>query len=163
MTGDVDLLIGKGGIPSASLNALSAHSGTVNVFVLIRTNSAILAETVIFPDLNGSWLLAVPNYDVNAVTFTIRATTSNPVGLVVPGAPMILMPRIDLAAGTYTLTFNTIPGEHYRVDTSTDLVTWTIGVVPPGIVTAPGSTTSITLNLAVPPAPSLFYRIVQVP
>ena len=163
MTGDVDLLIGKGGIPSASLNSLSAHSGTVNEFVLIRTNSAILAETVIFPDLNGSWLLAVPNYDVNAVTFTIRATTSNPVGLVVPGAPMILMPQIDLAAGTYTLTFNTIPGEHYRVDTSTDLVTWTIGVVPPGIVTAPGSTTSIVLNLALPPAPSFFYRIVQVP
>ena len=122
-----------------------------------------MAETVIFPDLNGSWLLAVPNYDVNPVTFTIRATTSNPAGLVVPGAPMMLMPRIDLAAGTYTLTLNTIPGEHYRIDTSMDLVTWTLGVLPPGIITAPGSTTSVVLNLAVPAEPAFFYRIVQIP
>lgn len=163
MTGDVDLLIGLGGIPSTNLNQLSAHSGTVNEFVLIRTNSTIVAETVIYPNLNGSWLLAVPNYDVNAATFTIRATTSNPVGIVVPGAPTIITPQINLGAGTYTLTWNTIPGEHYRVDTSTDLVNWTLGVLPPGVVTAPGSTTSLILSLAVPAEPAFFYRIVQIP
>lgn len=163
LSGDVDLLIGKGGIPSATVNQLSAHSGTVTEFVLFRTNATVLAETVIVPDLNGSWLLAIPNYDVNPVTFTVRATTSNPVGIVVPGAPTIIVPQIDLGAGTYTLNWNTIPGERYRIDTSTDLVNWTIGVVPPGVVVAPGSSTSVILNLAAPLEPSFFYRIVQIP
>jgi hypothetical protein len=163
LTGNVDLAMGKGGIPSATLNYVSSKPGLATEFALVRTNSAVVAETVFFPNLNGTWLLAVPNYDVSAATFTIRATATSPLGLLVPGDPAIVTPQIDLVAGTYTLNWNSIPGEHYRIDTSTDLITWTIGVVPPGVITAPGSTTSITLNLAVPAEPAFFYRIVQIP
>jgi hypothetical protein len=82
-------------------------------------------------------------------------------GLLIGSQTIELTPVISTSDGLnyLTLTWPSVLGEYYDVQTSPDLVTWTTVTVP--AIQASGTTTSYTgLN---PINGVLFYRVIQVP
>jgi hypothetical protein len=158
MDGDLDLVIGKEGIPSAILNSGSSSFGLSDERVLIRTNSAVTNLTVILPNLGGGWLIATPNYQGADVSFKIRASQTTAGGLVQSSEPLELRPgAIDGNLGSLELALPTVPGEKYELQSSPDLGTWTT------IQPFQATDFSTILTVFPPLLGSEFYRIIQVP
>jgi hypothetical protein len=119
--------------------------------IVVRTND-------FFPTLNGNWYLAVENTQNTNLTFTIRAVVSTN-GILPSGLPLSIVvglappPDIGLQFNWYGVL-----GEKYVIETSPDLVTWTVLdtiVAYSGIITYTDPTGGSL--------PLLFYRIRQVP
>ncbi len=154
--GNVDLVVGQGGIPSTTFSATSANSGLMDERVLIRTNSAITNLTYLLPNLTGNWLLATPNHQGTDVNFTIRATQTTPAGLIVSGEPLGLgYGMVDPVFGSLDFAIPTIPGEKYRFQSSPDLVTWTT------VQTILATDYSFVVTVFPPMTGNEFYRVVQ--
>jgi hypothetical protein len=156
--GDVDLIVGQGGIPSASFNYTSANFGLAAERLLARTNSALANFSVYLPNLSGDWLIATPNRQGANVTYSIRATQANAAGLILPNEPLELSPGVfDPVFGSLDLALPTVPGENYQLQSSTDLVMWTT------IQTFQAADYSSLVTVFPPMMGAEFYRIVQVP
>ena len=119
--------------------------------IVVRTND-------FFPALNGDWYLAVDNLQNTNLTFTIRAVVSTN-GILSSGLPMNVVigfappPDIGLQFSWYSVL-----GETYVIETSDDLVTWTL------LDTIVAYSSYITYtDPAGGTQPYLFYRIRQVP
>jgi hypothetical protein len=79
-----------------------------------------------------------------------------PAGTVLP-----IRVTISVTPGpSITLSWNTLVGDKYEVDSSPDMVNWTALTVPP--ITATGTTTSFTDPTPIGPG-QRFYRVVQLP
>ena len=132
MNGNCDLMASLNNFPiPAQFDFGSFNSGTVNERLVIVTNSSK-------PSINGTWYLAIPNNDPNPVNFTIAAT------LLPPGSvpfPSIISGSATFSGGTYgsfSFSWESVAGQTYYVDVSTDLVNWT----PLAKITANSSTTT---------------------
>jgi subtilisin-like proprotein convertase family protein len=120
--------------------------------IVLRTNTGAP------PELAGDWFLrVVPEFDVD-LSFTVRAVLSVN-GMLISDAPFqFRLVPIQPPGSGFELTWNTIPGERYRVLRSTDLITWT----ELSILTATSTSTSYE-DLTPPPESHVFYAIEQVP
>jgi hypothetical protein len=119
--------------------------------IVVRTND-------LSTSLNGNWYLAVDNVQNTNLTFTIRAVVSTN-GILQSGLPL------DIAIGFapppdigLQFTWYAVLGEKYVIETSDDLVNWTL------LDTVVAYSTSLTYTDPTGGVLSyLFYRIRQVP
>jgi subtilisin-like proprotein convertase family protein len=121
-----------------------------------RPGQIVLRTNVLFPSLNGDWYLAVGNPLTVDLTYTIRAALPTN-GLLLSGQPLQVQ-AATLGGGGLELTWNTVEGEKYEVDSSTNLVTW--------LTITNFVATGKTLTFIDPSAgqlPALYYRVRQVP
>ena len=152
MTADLDLFVAKDVFPS-STNVLlsSARRGLLSDVIVVRTNAATT-------DLGGTYYLEVRGPAVGNVAFTVRAATRKD-GLLVSGQPIVAL----VSGEPLSLSFDTIPGETYKLESTTDLfavpVIWKL--VPLYIV-ATGFSTTVPLPPLPDGVPFLAYRLTQV-
>jgi hypothetical protein len=150
---DVDLLARRGGLPGLSAaDATSRNYGTERERIVIRTGEA-------FPSLAGDWYLVALMNDYDPVNFTVRALAGTG-GIITNGQPILIASNAEIVPGRgLRLTWNSIEGERYRVDFSTDLSDWNELTH----VTAEGATAAYTDEQPVASQAQRFYRVVQVP
>jgi subtilisin-like proprotein convertase family protein len=152
LTGDATLLTDLNQVPTPlDFFADATGAPAQAAQIVLRTNIGP-------PELTGDWFLrVVPENDID-LSFTIRAVLSAD-GMLISDAPFqfSLVPIQPPGSG-FELTWNTVPGERYRVLRSTDLITW----IELTVITATTSTASFQ-DLAPPPEPNVFYAIEQVP
>ena len=119
--------------------------------IVVRTND-------VYTSLNGDWNLAVDNLQNTNLTFTIRAVVSTN-GILPSGLPLNIAigfaPPPDVGL---QFTWYSVLGEKYVIETSEDLVDWTL------LDTIVADSSYITYtDPAGGTLPYLFYRIRQVP
>ena len=120
--------------------------------IVVRTNAEV-------PDLRGHWYLGVYNNEPVNVAYTIRAVLPDPNGFLVSAQPLTLTSIPLTPPHGLLLSWNSVEGETYIVQSTASLVAplvWSdIGSV---VATTPLTTFEVL------PAPSslAFYRIVQV-
>ncbi len=151
LSGNADLLLRRGAFPNTLAYDFSSENapGPLYEQIVVRTNGFL-------PVLNGVWYLTVPNNEAVPVTFTIRGIVSAN-GLLVSGRPIQLVLIAVFPDGSLQFRWDTVVGEQYEVQSSTDLITWT----PVQLITATG-----TVILYTTPAPAgspVFYRVQQIP
>ncbi len=153
LTGDVDLLARRGGLPGLSAaDASSRNYGTQRERIVIRAGEA-------FPSLAGDWYLVPLMNDYDPVNFTVRALAGTG-GIITNGEPILIASNAEIVPGRgLRLIWNSIEGERYRVDFSTDLSGWN----ELSHVTAEGATATYTDDQPVASQLQRFYRVVQVP
>jgi len=153
LTGDGDLLARRGSLPTPSVfDYRSQSGGTSFERIIIRTNFSL-------PDINGEWYLAVPNNEAFPIDFTIygRASTN---GMLISVFPVVFTgPPVVTGTGSFQFQWSTVKGETYRVEGSSDLVTWS----PLTTVVASGSSETYTTPFPISASPFMFFRVVQVP
>jgi hypothetical protein len=143
LSGDVDLMVGLDGLPSAQNSTGSFNPGIQDETVTLTTNSSL-------PSLAGTWYLAIPNNDANNVTFQILVSTN-----VTTSAPTALQfSSVTISNGQITLCWLSVPGQHYTVEASSDLVNWTAAFS----ATATSTTTCYTEPLSMN---QRFYRLLS--
>src|SRR6185295_7613220 len=124
----------------------------------LKPGQIVLRTNDLFPTLNGDWYLAVDNLQNTNLTFTIRAVVSTN-GILPSGLPLNIAigfaPPPDVGL---QFTWYSVLGEKYVIETSTDLVNWTLldTMVAYSSYTTYSDPTGGSL-------PLLFYRIRQVP
>ena len=152
MTADLDLFVAKDVFPSSTNASLSSvRRGLLSDLVVVRADAATA-------DVAGTYYLEVRGPAVGNVAFTVRAATRKD-GLLVSGQPVVAV----VSGDPLSLSFDTIPGETYKLESTTDLfavpVTWKL--VPPYIV-ATGFSTTVPLPPLPDGVPFLAYRLTQV-
>ncbi len=154
LSGNVDLTLDQNIIPySPPFFSQSVNPGTNREQIVIRTNFLGTA-------INANWFLGVPNNDPTNVTYTIRAIVATN-GILLSGIPIDLGEMLPPPGSTNgpTLTWQSVSGENYEIQYSTDLINWiTITNVSGGF-----PTTTFTDPAPVPGNPIRFYRIIQIP
>jgi len=153
LSDDADLLLNYNDLPTQTLwVAEQLGSPLVPAQIVIRTNSG-------FPLINGRWYLAVDNIRNVNLSFTVRATDTSTNGMLISGLPLTVV--FNPGTPPYTSVdfgWNSVVGETYSVETSTDLVTWT----QVAIITASNVVTAYSDPID-PAQPALFYRVRQIP
>lgn len=153
MTADLDLFVAKDVFPSSTNTTRSSErrGKLLSDLVVVRTNATTT-------DVGGTYYLEVRGPAVGNVAFTVRAATRQD-GLLVSGQPIVAV----VSGEPLSLSFDTIPGETYRLESTTNLfampVTWQW--VPPLIVTT-GFSTTVPLPPLPDGVPFSAYRLTQV-
>lgn len=154
LSGNADLTLQREAIPYTSpFFSQSFNPGTNNEQIVIRTND-------VGTNLLGNWYLGVPNRETFNVNYTIRASVSTN-GMLLPLDPIsvgVLLPPPGTPQGP-TLTWTSVLGESYEIQTSTDLINW----VTIATVVATGDTMTYTDPTPTAGIPFKFYRVIQVP
>jgi hypothetical protein len=152
LNSDAALLADLGTFPSPATAQFAEFASPLEPGqIVVRTNE-------FFPTLNGDWYLAVDNLQNTNLTFTIRAVVSTN-GILPSGLPLNIAiglappPEVGLQ-----FTWYSVLGEKYVIETSDDLVNWTL------LDTIVAYSNFITYtDSAGGTLPYLFYRIRQVP
>ncbi|HWY74666.1 MAG TPA: LamG-like jellyroll fold domain-containing protein, partial [Verrucomicrobiae bacterium] len=157
LSGNVDLELQRGSLPYAQpFFAGSFNPGTNSEQIVIRTN-------LLGTNINDNWFLAVPDQDPTNVNYTIRAVVSTN-GLLISGIPIKLTLFQTSYGETNVLTLNwpSVLGETYEVESSTNLVNWSVVTT---ITNSPGplSTYAFPSNITINSAPWMFFRVIQLP
>src|SRR5256884_3626626 len=123
-----DLLIQRGAPPTPA-NYFDGGSGdsTYPVSITVATHDSL-------PEINGDWYLAVNNNGPGDLSFTIRAS--------LPGSGgVIINPQLIITNGTICLSWSSVVGGNYYVESKTNLTdpTWT--VISPTITASDITTT----------------------
>lgn len=151
LSGDADLVLQRDVPPTMPpYLAGSFETGLAPEQIVLRAGQEI-------PDLMGNWYLGIFNNESVNVAYTLRAVVKTN-GLLLSGQPTIenLVPMAPPHG--LLLQWNSIVGEGYEVEESTDLVTWT---PISGFIRA---TTILTTFEILPVLPGAhFYRINHVP
>ncbi len=155
--GNVDLTLG----PVAVLPydpqyfRTSLRLGTNSEQIVIRSNQFVSAGGI-----GGTWYLGAPNNELTNVFYTIRAVVATN-GLLISDVPIHIGLTYPGGTNGIRLTWTSVDGETYNVQTNADLTTTNWGVLST-VTGAPYSTTFQDPNPIIG-IPYLFYRIVQVP
>src|SRR5581483_758760 len=157
LSGNADLNLQRASLPYAPpYFGASFYPGTNTEQIVIRTN-------LLGTNINDQWFLAVPDQDPTNVTYTIRAVVSTN-GLLISGIPINLSLTQQSFGTTNVLTLNwpSVLGESYEVESSTNLVNWTVVTT---ITNAPGPTAIYPFpsDITVNSAPWMFFRVLQIP
>ncbi len=152
LSGDADLVLQRDVPPGQTpYFAGSFQPDTMPEQIVLRTNFAL-------PDLRGRWFLGVYNNEPTNTAYTIRAVVETN-SLLVSTQPLSTS-GTRLSPRDVLLQWNSIVGETYNVEFTTDLfppITWTV------VNTVVATTPTTTFLAPVNPAGNGFYRIVQVP
>ena len=147
LNGNCDLLARLGDLPTPSqFDFASFNSGTVNERLVVSTNSSQ-------PNLNGIWYLAIPNNDPGLVNFDIAATTLASPALPFPSIVSASANYTPGAYGAFAFSWESIAGQTYFVDVSTNLVNWAT------IATIRAQSSTTTFNDPSPPDQARYYRL----
>ncbi|MDB6124021.1 MAG: Peptidase and in kexin sedolisin [Pedosphaera sp.] len=153
--GDVDLTLQRDRLPlTPPFFDGSFRSGTNFEQIVIRTN-------ILGTNINAQWFLGVPNNEITNVSYTIRAVVSTN-GMLISGIPINVTVNTPPSPATNgpTLTWPSIPGETYQIQTSTNII---VPFMPLTNIVANGSSTIFIDPTPIAGIPMLFYRIVQIP
>ena len=153
LSGDADLVLQRDALPAmAPYFAGSFAEGPTPEQIVLRTNAVL-------PDLRGHWYLGVYNNETVRVAYTLRAALPNTNGLLVSAQTLQLVQTPLNPPGGLLLSWNSVAGESYLVNSATSLVgpvNWTtLGSV---VATTPWTTFAVP----VVPGGSAYYQIVQV-
>jgi hypothetical protein len=123
------------------------------------TSQRIAVRTDTVTNLAGPWFLEVRVLSTNVIDFTVRAATQQD-GLLTSGEPL----TVQMEAGPpLVLAFDSIPGELYSIQSTTDLSTDPVVWVFVGFETATSDRLVFPLPAPGPTDSTLFYRVVQEP
>lgn len=154
LTDEADLLVSPDApLPVAVRTFTNTRPGTDSELVVLRAG-------VDFPTLARDWYLRVTLPSTNAMSYRVRVNVERD-GILTIGEPLVIRPVIGTNGVVSELQWRAIPGERYRVDSTTSLldpIVWT----PVSTVTA----TSDFLAVPLPDTPAnatLYYRVVQIP
>ncbi|MBA4148565.1 MAG: S8 family serine peptidase [Verrucomicrobia bacterium] len=152
LSGDGDLLVRFGDLPTLdNYDWISSNAGISPEQIVINTNGSL-------PELNGTWYLAVPNNEAFDLDFTIHAVVSSPNGVLLSGQPLQIISGPVIEDGSVKFQWNSVPGQTYEIQVSTDLITW----VTEEVITAVGSVSDY-VSPPIEGASMQFYRVIQVP
>ncbi len=147
MTGNCDLLARLNDYPTPSqFDFGSFNAGTTDERLVITTNSSLSS-------LNGTWYLAIPNNDPNPVNFDIAANLLPPGSLPFPTIASGTAHFSGASGGTFSFTFNSVAGQTYYIEMSTDLVNWQT------VAKFTAKTSSSTFTDVTPRDRSRYYRL----
>jgi len=154
LTGEANLRVSQGVLPPYAIppNIFTAPNPGSN-------SERITVRNDVVPNLSGPWFLEVQVTSTNVIDFSVRAATQQE-GLLISGEPL----TVGLQSGPpLALVFNTVPGEFYSVestsDLSTDPIVWTILTLE----YATGGSLVVPLPVPEPNESALFYRVGQFP
>ena len=154
LTGEANLRVSQGVLPSFAQpgNIFTApNPGPTSQRIAIRTDAVT--------NLAGPWYLEVQVLSTNVIDFTVRAATQQD-GLLTSGEPLTVQMEVG---PPLTLTFDTIPGELYSIQATTDLSTDPVVWVRVGFEMATSDRLTFPLPAPGPTDTTLFYRVVQEP
>jgi subtilisin-like proprotein convertase family protein len=151
LSGDADLVLQRDVPPTiAPYLAGSFTPGLAPEQIVLRAGQEL-------PDLMGNWYLGVFNNESVNVAYTLRAVVKTN-GLLNSAQPTIATLRPMAPPHGLLLQWNSVIGEGYEVEHSTDLINW---APVSGFIRA---TTPLTTFEIVPLLPGAhFYRIIHVP
>jgi hypothetical protein len=150
--GDGDLIVRRSDLPSKCLFDFS------NVGPIDTDESILLRTNLFIPHLNATnWYLTVVNRGNIGAFGEIRVQSAFTGGMLTNCAGVMLSAVNFLPGGGASITFNSLPGEHYEVQASADLMQW--GVITN--VTATGYTTTVVDSGLTDLTAARFYRVRQ--
>jgi hypothetical protein len=132
-------------------------TGTTPEQIVLRTNSGVPASAYV-PDLRGHWYLGVFNNEQANVAYTIRGVMSGTNGLLLPGEPLLVSITPPAPPHGLLLSWNSVVGEPYIVESTRSLVapaTWT------KLATIVATAQLTTFEVLPVPTGSAFYRVVH--
>jgi subtilisin-like proprotein convertase family protein len=152
LTGDADMIVQRH-VPSGMAPYFdgSFKMGTQPESVVVRIGQELA-------DLQGKWYVGVYNNESTNVGYTVRATYPDGVGMLNTALPLML--KITPAAGPHgiVLEWNSIPGEHYYIEYSPN-------VLPPTFTSFPiaqpivATTTLTAVELPIGTSQKGFFRV----
>ena len=159
LTGEADLYGAYGGLPTGNPTDFSSTNPGLTPEVIV------LRATTDVPDLGGAYYLEVrfPASNTSRTDYTIRATASSK-GTVTGGQPIVpVLGLPPVAGGSLTLTFNSLPGETYRLEHTTNLFGSPVSWAQVGsLIVASGYTTTVPLpNFPVSDSTLQAFRLIQ--
>jgi hypothetical protein len=158
LSGNADLVLQHDVPPMmAPYFGTSFFTGTTPEQIVLRTNSGLHASYYL-PDLRGHWYLGLFNNEQTNVSYTIRAVLTDTNGLLVSGQPLFLSITPPAPPRGLVLSWNSVVGEHYFVQSTPSLAAPAIWTPLASIVATNALTTFEVLPV---PTGSSFYRILQ--
>ncbi|HEX4264762.1 MAG TPA: LamG-like jellyroll fold domain-containing protein [Verrucomicrobiae bacterium] len=155
LSGNVDLTVQRSNLPvTPPYFANSTNSGTNYEQIVIRTNTGPANLNAI------SWFLGVPNRGSSPISYVIRAALPTN-GLLISGLPFNTAASRPGGSNVQLTWGPTVVGEKYEVRTNSNFAS-TNWVAMTDIVVV-GTSAAFTDPTPVGTAPTLFYRIAQVP
>lgn len=154
LTGEANLVVSRGVLPpyAAPDNRFTApNPGPTSARIAVRTNTV--------PVLAGPWFLEVQVTSTDFIDFTVRAATQQD-GLLISGEPLTVAFQVGPPP---VLVLDTIPGERYSIQTTTDLSTDPILWVELSLEVATSDSLVFPLPTPDPGPDTQFYRVVQEP
>jgi hypothetical protein len=144
----LELLVRDGVFPTPQ----KCFSGSFNS-TLGSDQSVVIATNVGLTNLTGIWYAVVPNLSGFVSDYSITATvlTNGPV----TPTPLIVTASITSPGNGFTMTWNSVPGEIYQVDVSTNLSQWSAVTN----VTATSTTASYTDPTPMASQTARFFRL----
>jgi hypothetical protein len=144
----LELLVRDGVFPTPQrfLSGSFASTPGADQTVVIATNAGLT-------NLTGLWYAVVPNLSgfVSDYSITASVLTNGPV---IP-TPLIVTASMTSPANGFTMTWNSVPGQTYQVDVSTNLTQWSAVTN----VTAIATTASYTDPAPMSSQTSRFFRL----
>ena len=158
LSGNADLVLQRDVPPAVPpYFASSVFTGTTPEQIVLRTDSGLPASAYV-SDLLGHWYLGVYNNEQTKLAYTIRGVLPDPNGRLLPGQPLLLSISLRTPSPGLQLSWNSIVGEPYVVQSTSGLA------APPNwnslasiVATAPVT----TFEVSPLPAQPAFYRVVQ--
>ncbi|HWD19768.1 MAG TPA: LamG-like jellyroll fold domain-containing protein [Verrucomicrobiae bacterium] len=142
-TANLDLIVGLNSLPSPQ----HPYAGSFNA----GTTPELVRQAT-----NGIWYLAVVNNTSANVNYGIRAD-------VIANGPVVNYPAVSqtriIPGFGFTLYWNSVPGDNYEVDYSTNLMDWTQAIT----FQATNTQSSFTDFTPINSQPYRYYRLQQAP
>ena len=158
LSGNADLVLQRDVPPTMTpYFGTSFFTGTTPEQIVLRTNSALPASYYV-PDLRGHWYLGLFNNEQTNVSYTIRAVLPGTNGLLVSGQPFLVSITPPAPPRGLVLSWNSVVGERYFVQSTPSLAAPAIWTNLTSIVATNPLTTFEVLPV---PTGSSFYRVLQ--
>ena len=146
-----------------SKDVLPIYASSTNIFTApdpqLGSQRIAIRNDIGGNQLSGTWFMEVKVNSTNLVSFTAQGSLQHD-GLLVSGSPITANLFLDQQM---TITFGTVPGELYSVESTADLAAVPVVWTTLNLIKATGDQLSIPLSSPGPEDKRYFYRVVQVP